>query len=87
MGQQTLTERVTRLLEGRFPGVVVALDPTGPPDRVAGWIVWAGFENRDQVDRQRLLRQVLSELPAEDRLYLGPILTLTPDEASDEEAA
>jgi len=83
MGQQTLIERVTQLLETRFPGVVVALEP----DRVGGWIVWGGFEGRDHIDRQRLVREALSGLPQEDRVSVGPILTLTPSEASDEEAA
>ena len=87
MAPPTLTERVTRILEARFPGVIVALEPASSPDRIGGWIVWGGFDGRDHVERRRLLKDALSGLTPEDRLSLGPILTLTPSEASDEQAA
>jgi hypothetical protein len=86
MAEQALIKRVSRILEERFPGVELNLD-VGESGRPSGWIVWQGFEGHDQIDRGRMVRDALASLPPEDRLSVGPILTLTPYEASDDEEA
>ena len=87
MEPQALIERITRVLSAGFPGVVATLYPGESSDYITGWIVWSGFENVDHVERRRMMKRALAGLAPGDLPYIGAILTLTPDEASDEEAA
>jgi len=78
---------VTELIGRSFPGASVNIEPGDGTGRLAGWITWDGFRGLDHVERQQRLREAIADLPMDDQLLLGPILTMTPDEASDDEEA
>ncbi len=81
MARQTLMTKVRRLLESRFPGSDVKLERATPSSKVVGTLIWAGFTGRDQIERQRAVREVIrGELSVADQLALSAILTITPTE-------
>ena len=71
-----LEEHLKDVLETAFPGATIQLEGWGP--RVGGSIVWEGFDNLDQLDRQRQLRNAIDSNLSEDELNrVSLILTLT----------
>jgi acid stress-induced BolA-like protein IbaG/YrbA len=78
---EELIAKITGVLKAHLsePGTRVELEETVPNEKVGGLIVWTGFNAMDQIDRQRMVRQVLREqLPPDDVLDVGLIVTLTP---------
>ena len=75
-------KRLRQLLERVFPGATVELE-VAAPEKVGGFLIWNGFDQVDQVERQRRLwTAIRGELSREDQLRITAILTLTPDERS-----
>ncbi len=73
--------RLEELLRGAFEGGETELETEPRPAKISGYLVWDGFQNERQLDRQRRLWRVLSEsLPAADQKRITVILTVTPDE-------
>lgn len=87
MAENDLIRIVEDMLRRAFPGCAIDLETAGRSDRAAGWVVWDGFASLDQIDRQEKLKEALADLTREQRLHLGPILTMTPTEISDDEDA
>ena len=75
-----IEEIVTSLLEGRFPDCVLEID-SGPHEKVGGSVIWRGFEEMDDVDRMRAIREALSRvLSQEERTQVTTIFGFTPTE-------
>jgi len=87
MAESDLIQTVDRVLREAFPGCETDLNAAGAPDRAAGWVIWEGFVSLDQIERQKRLKLALADLPREQKLQLGPILTMTPAEITDDEDA
>lgn len=79
-----LAEDVAAYLRERYPGV--DLSDFGPvrgsrPARIAGLIVWDGFADESQAERQTALWDGLSErFPLADLSRLGLLMALTAEE-------
>jgi len=54
------------------------LEKATPTSKIAGALIWDGFTGKDQIDRQRAVRDLVRrELSEEDQRRLSAILTLT----------
>lgn len=85
MAQQlkSLIEKIEQALDAELAEFRSGLEPAERSDRVLGFIVSADFENSEHADRQNRLKSILSNLlDAEEILLVGPIVTMTPDEAN-----
>lgn len=81
-----VVSKLRRILQSNFKGCKVKLKRLTDSDRFYGDLVWKGFENKDHVDRQELLRDVLeAELTPEERQKVSMIFTYTPAETLVEE--
>lgn len=87
MGLIELTQRVRSAIEKRLAGSTVVFD-SDSSDRVYGVVSWQGFAPMDQVERQRHLTETLEQaLTPDEMLHVGVLLTMTPDELADDNAA
>ena len=76
----TIKSKLRRIVAHKFPGADLKLVNGSSVGKLAGTLIWKGFVGKDQIDRQRMLRKVLTGLPADDRQKLGGVFTLTPEE-------
>ena len=74
MGQQ-----VIQILQQAFQGMDVELDKE-PSGRLHGTVIWNGFDGKDMVDRQQVIRKVLKEALGTQFREVGVLLTYTPRE-------
>lgn len=81
MGQQ-----VTHILEQTFPGMNVELNEVSG-GRLHGTVIWDGFDDKDMVDRQQLIRKALKEALGVQFQEVGVLLAYTPHEMSAMQAA
>jgi hypothetical protein len=76
----TLDEKVRNLFHEQYPGCEVELEPR-PEDGVGGSLVWKGFENLEQVDRQVAVRDLLRRtLGVDEERRVSYIFAFTPEE-------
>ena len=76
-----LIQRVTAALRQSFPNSRVELEQASPAQKVAGFLIWQGFEGQEQIKRQRQMWKILREhLTKQEQLQITAILTATPDE-------
>ncbi|MCC6442241.1 MAG: hypothetical protein IT210_02170 [Armatimonadetes bacterium] len=81
-----MEQAVIDILRAAFPGMEVTLEAL-PGGRLSGRVVWEGFSELDQVDRQnRIWEELRRKLGAEAR-QVGVLLTYTPDEMNAMSAA
>lgn len=79
---EKLTQTLRRAFAAAFPGCTPELKAIRPLSKVGGFLIWDGFEGREQIDRQRAVSRVVREaLPTDQQSQVTTILTLTPDEA------
>jgi hypothetical protein len=77
----TLNDKLKRALASRFHGAEVKLTRTGGGTRVGGTLVWNGFQDMAQIDRQVELRRAIDDALSEgEQLQVSFILTVTPAE-------
>ena len=75
-------QNLTSLLGEKFPGAKVELEKASGT-KFGGFLIWDGFEGKEQIDRQTELWDVLrDELPRDQQLRISALLTITPDEAA-----
>jgi len=73
--------RVRRVLAESFPGAKTELEIFPGTEKVGGYLIWKGFADLDQLDRQRMLDRSLRESMGEDyRSKVTTILAVTPVE-------
>ena len=85
---EPLIEKLTTLLKAEFDAADVQLMPTPYMGKVAGFLVWSGFEGLEQIKRQNRLWKVLrKKLTPEELLKVSAILTFTPEEWAVEQEA
>ena len=78
---EKLRQKVLDLLKSEFSGSEVQLDEPKEDERIFGYLIWDGFAELDQLDRQRQVWNLLRrELDREDQRSVLAILTVTPDE-------
>ena len=81
MGQQ-----VTQILEQAFQGIHADLEEM-PGGRLSGSVVWDGFTEYDQTERQKLVREALKSALGAQVQHIGVLLTYTQAELSAMQAA
>lgn len=74
-----MEQEVIGVLRDAFPGIEVEIEVRSS-GRIFGSVVWAGFADLDQVDRQTKIRSVLREKLGDDAKQIGILFTYTPDE-------
>ena len=74
-----MEEQVIAALQSAFPGIEVDIE-THSDGRVHGHVIWAGFAELDDVDRQTEIRSVLKKKLGPDAQRVGILLAYTPDE-------
>lgn len=83
MGMAEVIDHLHELLEREFPGSTIELEQASPLDKVGGILIWDGFDQMDQFDRQRLLtKRIRDNLKRDEQIRITTILTLTPAENS-----
>lgn len=84
----TLIEKIDQGLSASLSGYVTGLEEVAATGRVIGFVVSPDFEDVDQAGRQdRLKRELASILTDEEIVMVGPIVTMTPEEAAIHEDA
>lgn len=81
-----MEQQVTQILQNHFQGMTCDLYQL-PGSRVSGRIVWSGFEEQDQADRQHAVREWLKQELGAEVQQVGVLLTYTPDELEAMQAA
>ena len=77
-----LVTKLNRVLKANLDHYQSGLDHIEHSDRVTGFIVSSEFRTLDHRARQKLLATILKrELNDAERTRIGPIVTMTPDEA------
>jgi hypothetical protein len=78
---EKLIARVKDILAKEFGDATVELEQAQPARKVAGSLVWSGFEGMEQIERQdRLWKAIEKGLAKDEQLQITLILTLTPRE-------
>ena len=73
--------RVKRVLAEKFPDAETELSIYPGETKVGGYLIWKGFTNFDQLDRQRMVAKALRESLGDDyRSKVTTIFTVTPVE-------
>ncbi len=75
-----IIEEVKGLLQERFPGADAMLERDPYSKRVIGHLVWSGFEDLEQIDRQDLVISWLRQQLGEKAWRVSVILTYSPNE-------
>ena len=81
-----MEQRVRAILEAAFPGIDINTEVL-PDKRITGSVIWAGFADLDEVERQSRVRSVLRRELGADAQQVGVLLTYTPDELRSMNAA
>ncbi len=81
---EDLMTKVERVLHERFgDDARVELEQDSPTEKVGGYIVWDGFTDVEQLERQRQVWDALrSGLTADEERQVTAILTATPEEVA-----
>ncbi len=74
-----MEREVKDILETAFCGMKV-LTEVLPGGRISGSVIWAGFGEMDEVERQNLVRAELRDKLGERAQNVGVLLTYTPEE-------
>ena len=79
---EPLIQRLNQILQQEFPGSIPELEVVKPLQKVGGFLLWDGFDDLDQLDRQRKVSEVIREqLPPHEAVRVTTIFTMTPAEA------
>jgi acid stress-induced BolA-like protein IbaG/YrbA len=82
MAAQVTERKVRGILLAAFPGMKIdELKRPYPGGKIGGVLIWRGFKDLEQVDRQEKVWEALrAKLTEEERESLSLMITLTPDE-------
>lgn len=75
-----IVEKVKSLLQERFPGADALVEPDLYSKKVIGHLVWSGFEDLEQIDRQDLVISWLRQQLGAEARRVSVILTYSPNE-------
>jgi|GEM_PF-1912556 len=82
-GLKPLITKVEKRFKEELRGFRSGIEPADRADRVLGFIVSSDFEGVDRRQRQVRLKEILANALTQRELHdVGPILTMTPSEAS-----
>lgn len=70
------------ILESKYKGIQIMLESL-PDGRITGSVVWAGFAEMDDVERQSEIRNALRSKLGPGAQMVGVLLAYTPDEIGD----
>jgi hypothetical protein len=80
---EELIEKLKQIFSQHFPGSIAELEPTVYGERLGGSLIWQGFEDVEQIDRQRQINLAIrGGLSPEERQKMTAILSFTPDEVA-----
>jgi acid stress-induced BolA-like protein IbaG/YrbA len=69
------------MLLTRFKGAEVEIDNYPESDRTGATVIWKGFDGKDEIQRQRLVRKAIEKsLGPQQARKISLVLTFTPDE-------
>lgn len=78
-----LIQQLNCIFAQEFPGATPELEQAKPLQKVGGYLIWAGFDGVEQIDRQRQVSAAIKRhLAIPEQLQVTTILTLTPDESA-----
>ena len=78
----SLVNKLEHLLTSRFKDAEVDLERFRQSKKVGGFLIWKGFEGKEQIKRQQAVWKLLrAQLTKVELQRLTAILTLTPAEA------
>ena len=75
-----IIEKVKALLQERFPGADMDVEASPYSEKVSGYLVWNGFEDLEQIDRQDLVISWLRQQLGAEARHVSVILTYSPNE-------
>ncbi|HET6383645.1 MAG TPA: hypothetical protein VFJ58_09660 [Armatimonadota bacterium] len=75
-----IVARARGALAKRFPGAVIEVGLFYGAERVHGYMLWAGFESMEQIDRQQAVYEAIQDELGPDATRVSIILTYTPEE-------
>lgn len=75
-----IIEKVKASLQERFPGADMAVESSPYSEKVSGYLVWNGFEDLEQIDRQDLVISWLRQQLGAEARRVSVILTYSPNE-------
>src|SRR4051812_45177176 len=79
----TLATKFRKLLLTQFKGAELEIDSYPESDRAGATIVWKGFEGKNEIERQRLVRTAIEKgLGPQQAKRISIVLTFTPAEMS-----
>lgn len=81
-----IEQQIITALSSAFTGIVVKLEVM-PSGRISGSVVWEYFNGCDDAERQRMIRDVLQRQLGQDSTTVGVLLTYTPEELEEMNAA
>ena len=77
---EKFVRELTDLLRKNFPDCDLEIESVGA-GRFGGFIIWNGFEDMEQIDRQREVSKVIkSNLDRAKQSRISALLTMTPEE-------
>jgi acid stress-induced BolA-like protein IbaG/YrbA len=83
-----IKEELRGVIAAAYIGAVIELNESVPGRKVGGSVIAVQFDGQEQIDRQRALWDTLRHNLGSRLVYVGTILTLTPQEvAAMQEAA
>jgi hypothetical protein len=78
---QKIVERADGVLKNAFPGAIIEWDPISPHEKVSGWIIWDGFGDLDEIDRQLLVSKALKAgLQPDEWKSISAVFAITANE-------
>lgn len=78
---EELENAIKNAVTAAFPGMQIQFDPYPGYGKLHGTLVWEGFQDRLQMERQRLVWETLRAALSDDqRFETGFLLTVTPAE-------
>jgi hypothetical protein len=79
-----LKSKLEAILQSEFQGADVALEFASPLKKIGGHVIWSGFGDQDQADRQATLwKTIRGKIAPDDLPGVTAILTLTPAELAE----
>ncbi len=80
---EELAEEIRALIENRFEGAQVDIEPISAY-KVSGTVLWDGFDEYRQSDRQQMLWDFLRDnLSPQQQMGIATLLTFTPVEVEE----
>ena len=75
-----MDDLIQALRDALGPSADIQIDVLGNSNRIGGLIIWDGFDELSQRERQKLVWDIIRTQPAQLQLQMAPVITLTNSE-------